>query len=106
MTKSYIPNIDRGSADDQRRYAFHRWGFGSLSKSQMLHGAGILTYIWELNMQAPSSTMVRIWECQLIGLREILQENPMIFMGTSGWFPVDVPFFVNLLRVVKGPVTI
>ena len=30
---------------------------------------------------------------QLIGLREKLQENPMIFMGTSEWFPVKIfPF--------------
>ena len=30
---------------------------------------------------------------QLIGLREKLQENPMIFMGKSGWFPVKIfPF--------------
>ena len=26
----------------------------------------------------------------LIGLRETLQENPMIFMGKSGWFPVKI----------------
>ena len=28
---------------------------------------------------------------QLIGLRETLQENPMIFMRKSGWFPVFFP---------------
>ena len=26
---------------------------------------------------------------QLIGLRETLHENPIIFMGKSGWFPVS-----------------
>ena len=32
--------------------------------------------------------------CQLIGLRDKLQEHPMIFMGKSGWFPVKIfPFW-------------
>ena len=33
----------------------------------------------------------------LIGLREKLQEHPMIFMGKSGWFPVKIFPEVNPL---------
>ena len=35
---------------------------------------------------------------QLIGLREKLQENPMIFIGKSGWFPVKIFPEVNPLN--------
>ena len=35
---------------------------------------------------------------QMIGLREKLQENPMIFTGKSGWFPVKIFPSTNPLR--------
>ena len=38
-------------------------------------------------------TMLYNGENQLIGLRQKLRENPIIFMGKSGWFPVKIfPF--------------
>jgi len=33
---------------------------------------------------------IYIYIYQWIGLRENLQENPMIFMGKSDWFPVKI----------------
>ena len=39
---------------------------------------------------------------QLIGLREQLQDNPMIFMGKSGWFPVIFPLNQSIDMMVDS----
>ena len=57
------------TAKDHHKWGFYKWGYLQ-NQSQMLHGAGIFTYIWamfRINVGKYSSTMVRIWEWFLLG---------------------------------------
>ena len=62
------------------------------------HGhAPSFTVPWRWTCQRRVQYLVAGW-VQLIGFfQEKLQENPMIFMGKSGWFPVKIFSQVNPL---------
>ena len=70
-------------------------GVDSIGLREIIHGAGIFTYIWviyEVNVGKYTSTMDDLgWFCW-----ETLQDTPIEITGKSGWFPVKMfPFLLN-----------
>ena len=69
-------------------------------------GMLVVLYGFRCSHRFWSQSRVMLVTCsiQLIGFREMKPENPMIFMGKSGWFPVKIfPSTNPLIHALKTP---